>query len=137
MVQVSKSVNQYVPHNRWIASLSNGETIFEDVREGKPNSWLRLQEYIRENGLRITQLRHQISQRRQHTGNTTLKKNADGYVHLKKIGVNDQGDEHRAYGIGYVEGNVAYIIWQTDDRKSYAETRPVSKCGIGLIMNIL
>lgn len=135
MVQVAKKITPNVPHNRWIVSLDNGETIFEDIIEGKPVAWERLKEYLKDNDLRITQLRHQITNRRQNPGNTTLKKNADGYVALKKIGVNDQGNVTRSYGIGYIESGKAYIIWQTDDRTSYPEIRSIEKCGFGAIIN--
>ena len=132
MVQVCRKVNSLVPPNRFIASLSNGETIFQDVCEGKPNAWLRLKDYIKENNLRITQLRYQIKDREHQA---KLSPNADGYVYLRKC-ISIPGQVAiMCYGIGHVENNEALILWQREDGAFWGEKRSVEKCGFGAIMN--
>ncbi len=134
MSYVAKSVTSNVPDNRWVASLSNGETIFEDKIEGKKPAWTRLKQYVKENNLQITQLRHQITRNKSHCGNSIVKKNADGYVQLKKVGF-DGYTVYKSYGIGYIENGEAYIIWQREDGMVWQEKRSLEKCGFGLILN--
>jgi hypothetical protein len=80
MVQVAKSKTSNVPKNRWIASLSNGETIFEDIIEGQPPAWERLARYVELHNLSITCLRAQMG-----AGEVSLPKNQDGYIQKKKM----------------------------------------------------
>jgi len=61
MVEVCRRVSNTVPKNRWIASLSNGETIFEDRSPGLAPAWERLAQYVEENDLSITMLRAEVA----------------------------------------------------------------------------
>lgn len=131
---IAKSVTTNVPNNRWMASLSNGETIFEDLIQDKRPAWDRLKIYLKENNLKITQLRHQITRNNPHCGNATVKKNADGYIQLKKVAYTGS-ETRKSYGIGYLENNICYIIWQSEDGHIWQETRTTEKCGFGLIVN--
>lgn len=135
MTLVAKSVTANVPDNRWIASLSNGETVFEDIIEGKMSAWKRLAEYIKQNNLKITQLRHQLTRNKSHCGNTILKKNADGYIALKKYQNYHGLIGFKSYGIGHVENGEAYIIWHREDGVTWQEKRSLKDCGFGLILN--
>lgn len=77
---LSRKVDQFVPKNRWIASLSNGETIFEDIRKGVSPAWDRLGQYVRKNKLAITKVRVQFPPRE-----VELPVNRPGYVQKKKM----------------------------------------------------
>jgi hypothetical protein len=59
-VFVAKSVHETTPQIRWMASLSNGETIYEDAtNHSNKSAWQRLAEYIVEQNVSITNLRLQ------------------------------------------------------------------------------
>lgn len=104
VIYVAKSVNEFVPPNKWIASLSNGETIFEDCKPGEENAWLRLSKYLELNDLSITQLRLQF-----HNGSEIkMVSNAQGYVQKKKAwSVGFTGGSK--YCIGYVDSGLSLI----------------------------
>jgi len=102
-VILSRSVDEFVPFNRWIASLSNGETIFEDRRKMKP-TWERLKEYIEANNLSITQLRAKVGR-----GELKLPKgNQEGYIQKKKAW-STGATGGICICIGYVQGGRAVI----------------------------
>jgi hypothetical protein len=48
-----------VPLCRFIASLSNGQTVYENHIPGKKTAWMRLKEYVIDNKLNITNIRFQ------------------------------------------------------------------------------
>jgi hypothetical protein len=104
---VTTKADEFVPNTRWIASLSNGETIFEDNRANLDSAWRRLSKYIKEKDLKITQLRFQ------HNGKTvTMPSHADGYFHLNKVfeGPGNVGGKFFR-GIGVVNNNITTITW--------------------------
>jgi len=110
-IVLSKSADKWVKQNRWIASLSNGETIFEDSRPINP-TWERLAEYVEQYDLSITQLRVQIA------GLTMkLPKGQDGYIQKKKAWTT--GATGGCYlCIGHVQDNRAVIHEMGSDRSS-------------------
>lgn len=75
---LSRKVDEFVPKERWVASLSNGETIYEDRRPHLEPAWERLGKYCRENNLWLTNLRL-------HIRDTEIKMPAgmDGYIQKK------------------------------------------------------
>lgn len=79
-VIVSKKVNSFVPKSRWIASLSNGETIYEDHRKDQEPSWERLATYVEQEGVSITLLRVQFESGRE----IKLPAGQEGYIQKKK-----------------------------------------------------
>ena len=79
-VVVSKKVNEFVPKSRWIASLSNGETIYEDNRDGEDPAWVRLAKYVEQEDISITTLRVQFESGRL----INLPAGQDGYIQKKK-----------------------------------------------------
>jgi len=79
MIELSKFVDRYVPKERWIASLSNGETIYDDRRSWCVPAWQRLAEYCYSGGLSITGLRVQIA-----GTEIKLPSGMDGYIQKKK-----------------------------------------------------
>ncbi len=122
-----------VPTNRWIASLSDGTTVFEDVRSGESAAWKRLGEHVRARGLSITGLRLQAHGRhvnalpvRNDAGNVQVS----GYWQMKrmsKLMLNGGSlPEHQDYGIGYVQGGSVHIVWLCQDGTTQPETRPLT-----------
>jgi hypothetical protein len=103
-VYVTKKVDENVPPNRWIASLSNGETVFEDRKEGEPIAWERLAEYVRLHDLSITQLRVQF----ENGSEVKLPANAEGYVQKKKAW-STGAHCGASFCIGYVGGGLSMI----------------------------
>lgn len=116
---VAKSVTQYVKPIRWIASLSNGETVFEDHPPGQDAAWKRLSAYIIANGLKITRLRFQMNHLE-----VPLPPNAYAYVQKKKM-VSMGGFSQLQYCIGHVEDNgLARIHYVSEDFSSVSDTSP-------------
>jgi hypothetical protein len=103
-VYVTKKVDEHVPPNRWIASLSNGETIFEDCKPGQENAWTRLAAYIFMKDLSITQLRVQF----QNGSEVKLPSNAQGYIQKKKIW-STGSFSGACFCIGYADGGLSLI----------------------------
>ncbi|MBU2061947.1 MAG: hypothetical protein KKH44_08905, partial [Bacteroidetes bacterium] len=85
-----------------MASLSDGETIFEDCRPINP-TWERLAEYVALRDLSITQLRVQI-------GGLEMKlpKNQEGYIQKKKAWTTGATGGCKLC-VGYVQGGLAAI----------------------------
>lgn len=107
-----KSVDEFVPENRWIASLSNGETIFEDRHPNLPPAWARLSEYVKKNRLAITQLRAQIAGTM-----VNLPPNQEAYIQYKKaISTGSRSDVTMC--IGFVQGSRAKIFQISSANKS-------------------
>jgi len=92
-------------HQGWVASLSNGETIFETATvPGELSPWQALRKHCEDNDLWITQIQLQIA------GKTWVgKKGADGYCFFRDaiiagyVGGNPN-EKHYA-GIGSVVGD--------------------------------
>ena len=76
---LSKSADEFVPPNRWIASLSNGETIFEDKRPIEA-TWVRLTQYVKDKGLSITGFRIQFANGLE----VKMPSGQQGYIQKKK-----------------------------------------------------
>ena len=77
---LAKMVDENVPKDRWIVSLSNGETIFENYVKGEPPAWARLSDYIIKHDLDITGMRVQIMGLEM-----ILPSNQPGYIQKKKV----------------------------------------------------
>ena len=75
---LAKKVDSTVPKNRWVASLSNGETIYDDNKKNAPSAWERLKLYLDKNNLNVTMLRLQINNEI-----INLPRNAEGYIQKK------------------------------------------------------
>ena len=110
---LSRNVNKFVPKSRWIASLSNGETIFEDNRDNEEPAWERLKKYVEENDLSITNLRAQFESGR----SVPLPAGQEGYIQKKKAWLTT-GSAGVMLCIGYVQGNRAGILEAANDGDS-------------------
>lgn len=107
-----RSVTSDVPECRWVVSLSSGETIFEDRKQGLIPAWERLANYVAQNNLKITRMRLQL-------GNleVSLPSHAEGYVQKKKV-MSTGAWSKEQYCVGHIEGNLARINYVAADRSS-------------------
>jgi len=102
---------------RWIASLSDGTTVFEDVTPGYKSAWLRLKEYVEIHNLRLTNLRLEAYGHRvvlipykDDFGSPQI----NGYWHSKKAGALFNAGEIGQVswsGIGIVKGREIHVTW--------------------------
>lgn len=142
------SKHPYVPKpsedpkaSRWIASLSDGTTVFEDVIPGETSAWRRLSDYVKVHNLKITNLRLeayglQIVLLPYRGEDKTPQIN--GYWHSKGIGVLlcDEGIfEGQARGIGYLKGLEVIITWVSESGNIKQEIRPYVKGDPAIIIN--
>ena len=126
---------------RWIASLSDGSTVFEDVTPQETSAWLRLREYVALHGLKVTNLRLEAYGRRvllvpYKDGEDNPQVN--GYWHSKRmyallteVGVLEGKD----CGVGYVKGREVIITWVHEDGTIQQEVRPYKTDDLATIVN--
>lgn len=107
-----KSVTEDVPSCRWVVSLSNGETIFEDRKSGLVPAWERLAHYVEQKNLTITRMRLQLGHLE-----VTLPSHAEGYVQKKKVMSTGSWSKEQ-YCVGHIEGKLARINYVASDRSS-------------------
>lgn len=113
-------------HQGWVASLSNGETVFEGEQvPGERTPWGKLIERCEEEGLWVTQLQLQID------GKSWMGiKKADGYCWFRDAtfsGIVAGTMNQKNYaGIGSVIGEVVYCTVVDDQLQSRQETRPLA-----------
>lgn len=108
----SHSPDESVPRDRWVASLSNGEVVYEDTRKDSP-TWERLSRYCKENDLSIVRFSLQIA-----GTEVKLPINQQGYIQKKIAWCNP------TYGgikqcIGYVQDGQSLIYEVDSNRDSY------------------
>jgi len=117
--KLSRKVDASVPRNRWVASLSNGETIYENEIEGEPPAWARLARYVEDKNLSITNLRLQIA-------NTEVKLPAgrQGYIQKKVAWLLSNGVHGVRKCIGYVQDGLA-LIYEVDEYRGSKTSRTV------------
>ena len=111
---LSRRVDKFVPKNRWIVSLSNGETIFEDVRKDIPPTWERLGRYVKQNNLAITKMRIQFPPLE-----VDLPPNEAAYVQKKKV-MSTGSWSKKQWVVGHVDKrtNKARISYVSPDGSS-------------------
>jgi hypothetical protein len=119
--------------SRWIVSLSDGTTVFEDKTPGEPAAWKRLRNYIRANSLKITNVR--LEAYGQAVTCVSAKDGAEGYWHMNAIAAISGVSETMSRGIGYVKDGDIHIVWLKDNGEAVPEIRPANNEDIGLILN--
>ena len=97
-------INVYADNNPlWIATLSNGETIYQD--DGRPNveppsAWVRLKKYCEVNNLHITNIKVRNKSHIEDVGS-----GYDGYFFCKSVGALMFGDmTQHSFVLGVLEG---------------------------------
>jgi hypothetical protein len=117
--RLSKKVGPNVKKERWVASLSNGETIYEDEIKGEIPAWDRLASYCEDNDLSVTNLRLDIC-------NTTVKlpSNQEGYIQKKVAWTLGGVISGVRKCIGYSQGGLA-LIYEVDTSRGSRTLRTV------------
>jgi hypothetical protein len=128
------SKDPYVQADRWIASLSDGSTVFEDKIPGRKSAWFRLADYLKDKNLSITNLR--LEAYNQRITLVSSKNGADGYWQASKIAtlLNGPPTEFCWRGIGYIQNNQVHITWIGQDGSITHEVRS-SENDVGVIFN--
>lgn len=127
----------YVQKNRWIATLSNGQTIFEDKMPNEENAWRRLAQYLQQERAVITSLRCEVY------GQNILVHEYDsfspeGHWHSKAIELNSLTGELLSYGVGYIRDRKVHITWIHENGSTEEEVRDYDaerdfKIGAGIL----
>ncbi len=135
-VFVAKSVHETTPQIRWMASLSNGETVYEDDRKDlEEPAWERLKEYVKEENVSITNLRLQRG-----ADIIQVPANQPGYVCGKRIQAVAPPSPLTFHWkcVGWLDDdNVCHITWARIPEFMQRETeqRTPEKAGFFLIRN--
>lgn len=119
-----------IAQGRWIASLSDGSTIFENHVPGQSSAWTRLREYVALHKLDVTAVRLEAYGRRAITIPYRSEDGVaqiNGYWQASRIGrfLDMDFPEMTWRGIGYVKGRRIYITWVAADGSISQEERDV------------
>ena len=116
---LARKVGPDVPKNRWVASLSNGETIFEDELKDQPPAWKRLAEYCEDHDLSITNLRLHIL-----NTEVNLPSGQQGYIQKKVARTLSGVIGGVRQSIGYAQDGLA-LIYEIDTSQGSKSMRTV------------
>ena len=122
--------NQELTASRWIASLSDGSTVFEDITPYEKSAWRRLRSYVALHKLKITNFRLEAYGHRvlllpykDINGDPQI----NGYWHSKDMSalMTTSGIYiNHSCGIGMVKAHEIYITWIAPDGNTRQEIRP-------------
>lgn len=115
---LTRQVTEEVPKDRWIASLSNGETVFEDEIKGQLPAWERLAQYIRQQKISITNLRLQVAGQE-----ISLPSKQEGYIQKKRM-QSTGGRSVLSKCIGYAQSGQSMIVMAGNDMSSETRYEP-------------
>jgi hypothetical protein len=135
MSTVAFEVNGNTPNVRFLASLSNGDTVVEDAPAGERHAWVRLQKWLAANdGVTITGLRLQNATTGQET---VLPSNQCGYFVGKKVRKVFPGGQREYYGVGYYDGDEVVVRYHRMPGMDevFTESKTKAKAGFMLICN--
>ena len=120
-------------HTGWLASLSNGETVFQapDV-EGEPSCWRKLLNRCEAEGIHITQIQLQVS------GMTVVAmNNAHGYCAVyeahRSFGRSPGTESSKLpidmqyQGVGAVFGDFVFLVFTHVNRTIWTDVRPLEQ----------
>lgn len=109
-------------HQGWVASLSNGETVFEtEPVDGEVSAWKKLQGRLKEEELKITQMRLQ-------KGGVTVVglPGAEGYVQAYNLQKSlYSGKEVTVQGIGSIISSLVFMNWMNDTGQIWQAVYPL------------
>jgi len=127
--------------SRWIASLSDGSTVFEDVTPGEKSAWLRLKDYVEMHKLKVTNLRLEAYGRnvilvpyRDGDGNAQV----NGYWHSKQLNALMHASgvtESECRGIGILKNKEVWLTWVHDNGTTRQEVREYTSGDKAVIVN--
>lgn len=128
---------------RWIASLSDGTTVFQDNTPGELSSWLRLRSYVQLHDLKMTNLRLEaygysvvLVPYKDAEGTPQI----NGYWHSKNASIFVSVDSTTMFqglecGIGYIKGRDIIITWINENGVIRQENRPYKDNDLATIVN--
>lgn len=121
---------------RWLAHLSNGQTIIQDDnRPGvdPPQAWIRLGQYCKQERVNIVNLSLQF--RSHHE--SPLPANADGYYFINKAVSVNYGPTIGFYIIGYLKDEQIRVQqWRIPELVCYGEEIRLPDGGLSLIRRV-
>jgi len=128
--------------SRWIASLSDGSTVFEDVTPHERSAWLRLRDYLGVHKLKLTNLRLEAYGRQvlliPYRGGDDDTPQLNGYFQSKRMnallsqaGVLEMQDS----GIGYLKGKTITITWVSQNGNVQQELRLYKDGDLAVFVN--
>lgn len=129
------SKHPYVRKNdRWIASISDGSTIFEDKTPGIRSAWRRLGDYLQNNKLKITNLRLEFAGK---NINLLPGDQVDGFWWSTKeeLLIGENSWSAGWVGIGQVKIDIINIIWIRHDGFIVEEVRPYKIGDLAVILH--
>ena len=116
------SVDSTVPPCRWIASLSDGRTVFENFVPEVRLAWMRLKAYLQDMDISITRLRLQCGEEMFNVPPS------DAYFILKKIHRGVVNIDLTGVGVFDKETQQATLFWfDTSGKLRGQEPRSISK----------
>jgi hypothetical protein len=112
----------------WIASLSNGETVFETPPvPGEHSAWQALLRRLKAEGLRITQLRLQHASSTVMAARNMGSVEAQGFVQAYEMRkALFSGKESHYHGVGSVFGDQVFMVWLDGIGNAWGEVRDLS-----------
>ena len=133
MTLAFNSRHPHVPpaeQGRWIASLSDGSTVFQDHTPGEKSAWSRLKDYVELHKLKVTNVRLEAYGRLVHTIpylDDEKRPQLNGYWQLERMGafINTTMPNLHWRGIGYVKGKSIYVTWVNYEGGVSMEVRPL------------
>lgn len=141
------SKSPYVPDtkdyksSRWIASLSDGSTVFEDLTPGKKSAWRRLRDYVADQKLKLTNLRLEAYGRQivlVPYKDAEGRPQINGYWQSKRMNalLSSSGVlESQEVGIGFLKAKEVVITWVSEDGSVRQEVRDYRPDDQALIIN--
>lgn len=112
------------PHRGWIASLSNGETVFEtSSSKGELSPWQSLLQRCQNGTVKINQLRLQ-------RGGITVTgvPGANGYFQAYELKISNNAKRQVLYqGIGSVAKDHVFITWVNDQGDVFQDVRSLDE----------
>lgn len=148
MTLAFSSKHPYVPNpkndptaSRWIVSLSDGTTVFEDVTPHERSAWMRLRDYIEVHKLKVTNLRLEAYNRnillvpyKDGEGNSQV----NGYWQSRQMNALLHADgvtESQCRGIGILKNDEIWITWVHQDGTTRQEVRKYKPGDKAVIVN--
>lgn len=133
MTLAFSSRHPYVPpasQGRWIASLSDGSTVFQDNTPGEKSAWRRLKDYVELHSFKITNVRLEAYGRLVHTIpylDEEKRPQLNGYWQVERLGsfLNTNMPNIHWRGIGYIKCKTIHITWVNQEGGVSMETRPL------------
>lgn len=131
---IAFGVTDRTPVIKFLASLSDGRTVIEDVRPNERHAWTRLSDWIKNNkDVYITEVRLQGP----NGVDIKMPPNQKGYFFGQKQTAVWGGSQSNYIGIGYYDGYKVNVSWYRQPKfdHSFSEDRTVVNAGFFLIQN--